>query len=326
MEIQYTPYEDKYYRELKRITLTTFKLTSFNTDPRLPPDKANKAAWELWCKPVLESDKKKYCIVALIQDNVVGYIIYGADAEYSKLLNIKIGSIILMAIDTRFQREHHIAANLLKYVLDIYTKYQIRMVTAGTDQDNLPAVINYINAGFRPVLFWTTFRYYFGNSRLKEDKDITITEKKKIKIKHLKNYTRPVSFFLDNHFDKHLKRKLDSYIRKKILSDIEKEKLQLFELKYKEKSMALVTVMKEERLSEVLERDIYKINDFIFFQKEIDMNKRLIKSFLHYLKRAYKNISIVETFVKSNDWELIETLIRANFTLVHSAVTLHKFL
>ena len=151
MNITYTQYEDKYYQDLKNITLTSFKLTSFNTDRKIPPDKANQIAWELWCNPVLTSDKNKYCIVALTKDTVVGYIIYGADAEYSKLLNLKIGSIILMAVDIKFQGKYNIAQNLLKYVLDIYNKNQIKVETAGTDLYNLPAVINYINAGFRPV-------------------------------------------------------------------------------------------------------------------------------------------------------------------------------
>ena len=325
MEVEYVPYEDKYYKDLQRITLGSFELTSFNTDSRISPEKARKVAWNLWCRPVLESDKNKYCIVALIKHNVVGYIIYGADAEYSKLLNIKIGSIILLVVDKKFQGQFHIAAHLLKYVLDIYVKYQIKVITSGTDLDNLPALINYINAGFRPILFWTTYRFYFNNKIIK-DPDITVNEIKKIKKNDLKNFSQPVSFFMDNRFDKKSRKKLDSFIRKKILSDIKKETLQLFEVTHKNKDKALFTFMKEEKLSEILEKDIYRINDIIFFQKGTNDNKKIINGFLYYLKKQYEGISIVETFIKSNDWELIETLLKSNFIPVHNAVTLHKFL
>ena len=227
-------------------------------------------------------------------------------------------------VDKKFQGHYHIAGNLLKYLLDIYKQFKIDVVTAGTDLDNLPALINYIKTDFRPELFWTTFRYYFEN-RIREDKNITVITTKDIKKHDLKHYTRPVAFLMDNRIDKKLKKKLDSYIQKKILSDIKKDKLQLFDVHDKIKNRAVFTLMKEKRHSEILEKEIYRINDIIFFQKEINTNKKLLNNFLHHLKKEYKEISIVETFVKSDDWELIETLTKTEFIPIHNAVTLHKF-
>ena len=326
MEIQYTTYDDKYYNDLKAITLTSFKLTSFNTDRKIPLDTGNQVAWELWCKPVLKSDKKKYCIVASAGNKAVAYIIYGVDIQYSRLLKLKIGSIILMAVDNKFQGDFNIARNLLKSVLNIYNKYQINVVTAGTDQDNLPAMINYINGDFKPILFWSTYRYYFKKGDLKRYKNIKVIEKKKIKSSHLKNSSRPVSFFMDRRFDRSMKRKIDSHIRKKILTDLKKEKLQLFELKFNKKSAALFSVIKEKSISKIINIDIYRINDIIFFQKEIELNTKLLHALLEYLIHTHKTISIIETFVRSNDWWIIEALIKAGFIPIHNAVTLHKFL
>ena len=328
MNINYIQYEDKYYNDLKKITHTSFELTSFNTDKQISQNQANQVAWELWCKPVLKSNKNKYCVIAVHQNKAVGYIIYGADAEYSKLLDLKIGSVILMAVDKKYQGKFNIALDLINYVLNIYKKYEMNIVTVGTDLDNLPALINYINAGFRPILFWSTFRYYYKNPQFqfKEDKSIKISKRKKVKIVNLKNFSRPVSFFMDKRFDKPLKQKIDTYIRKRILSGIKKEKLELFNIEQKKKTIGLITVMKERSLSKILDKTIYRINDIIFFHNDIDLNITILHSLLKYLLKQERDISTVEIFIKSNDWEVIEALIKAGFIPVHNSVTLHKFL
>ena len=234
-----------------------------------------------------------------------------------------------MAVTNKFQGKFNIARNLLVSVLNIYRKYQINVITAGTDSDNLPAVINYINEGFRPILFWSTYRYYYNNNNLKKHKKIRkikVLEKKKIKSACLKNSSRPVSFLLDRHFDGSIKRKIYSCIQKKILTDLKKEKLQIFESEFNKNNTALFTVIKEKSVSEILGRDMYRINDIILSGEETELNKKLLNSLLEYLTQKYEDISIIETFVKSNDWPLIEALIGSGLISVHNAVPMHKFL
>ncbi len=231
-----------------------------------------------------------------------------------------------MAVNNKFQGKFNIARNLLISVLNIYRKYQINVITAGTDSDNLPAVINYINEGFRPILFWSTYRYYYNNlKKHKKNNKIRVFEKKNIKSACLKNSSRPVSFLLDRHFDGSIKRKIYSCIRKKILADLKKEKLQIFESEFNKNNTALFTVIKEKSVSKILDRDMYRINDIILSGEETELNKKLLNSLIEYLTQKYEDISIIETFIKSNDWPLIEALIGAGFIPVHNAVTLHKF-
>ncbi|MBU1076149.1 MAG: GNAT family N-acetyltransferase, partial [Spirochaetes bacterium] len=219
MFIHYTRYEDKYFDDLKEITLTSFTLTSFNTDKKIPHAKAKQIAWELWCKPVLLSDKKKYCAVALLDEKAIGYIIYGANAFYSKILGIKIGSIILTAVHKKYQGKHKIGQTLLQYVLNIYDKFNIRFITVGTDMDNAPAFLNYIKSQFLPVLFWSTFRFY-PEKKIKRTDDVTIIEDPKISEKQLEQFNRPLSFLMDKRVPVSKKKKLEQANRKKIRADI----------------------------------------------------------------------------------------------------------
>jgi len=323
MNVEYVPYKEEYYNDLKHITLSSFQLTSFNTDRRIISAKAGEIAWGIWCRPVLESDKNQYCIVALVQNKAVGYIIYGADVELSKVLNKKIGTIILIAIDKKFQGQYRIASHLLKYVIDIYHQYKIDIITAGTDLDNLPALINYINSGFKPILFWSTFRYYFEN-RIKEDKNITIEKIYKISRHDVRHYSRPVSLLLDNRIDKSMRKKLNSYIQKSIISSI-KKKAEVYSVRDKSKNRAVFILIKEPKHSEILGKTLFRINDIIFYQENVIANCRLLNQFMHYLKREIENVSIIEVFIESNNWKMIEILNKAGMLLVHNAVTLHKF-
>ena len=214
MIINYKIYEEQYFDDLKTITLNSFELTAFNTDRNIPAQKAGEIAWELWCKPTLLSDKKKYCIIATIDDKAIGYLIYGLNAEYSSLLNKRIGYIILTAIDKNYRQKFQIAKNLIKYVINLYKRLKVDMITVGTDLDNLPAVINYINNGFRPILNWSTFRYYFQNMDTILNPEIKINSVNKININIFNKVTRPLSLLIDNQITEYQKNK-NYYLYKK---------------------------------------------------------------------------------------------------------------
>lgn len=324
--IQYKPYEDKYYQDLKKITLSAFKLTSFNTDKQIPSHKAKQIAWELWCKPVLKSDKKKYCILAVKDNKAIGYIIYGVNAEYGKILNLKIGSIILIAIDEKYQGKHKIAQTLLKYVINVYSKYHINVITVGTDIDNLPAFINYIKNGFQPMLFWSTYRIYPSDQQFKKNNNIKIKEEVKITDKILKQFHRPVSLLIDNRIKNPLKKKLAQFIRKKIAEDVKNGKIKLFSVIYKGDEIAFFTIIKENRISDILGKGLFRINDIVLLKKDNKLNKKVLNYFIIYLKNKFRNLYCIEVFIKSNNWELIKLLEQTDFHLIHNAVTLHKFM
>ncbi len=323
--IKYGIYQDIYYNDLKKITLESFELTSFCTDTELSPHTGGRIAWELWLKPVLESDKKKYCIVASTDKKAVGYIVYGADAAYSKVINKKIGNIILLAVKKEFRGKYKIAQNLVVSVLNLFKSHNFDIITVGTDLDNLPAVITYINLGFKPILCWSTFRYHFDSSpsELIPEYKIVPIDKKKLFSKFLDNLSRPVSLLIDKKIPH--KDTIVKYIKNKVLQEIENKQTNILSINYKNKISAFFSFVKKEDITRIIGKNFCTINDLIFLNKNYsEININCINTMLNYL---YNNgCRIAEIFVQSNEWQKIKYLCKAGFMPVHNAVTLHKHL
>lgn len=326
MKINYKIYEEQYFNDIKIITLISFELTAFNTDRNIPSQKAGEIAWELWCKPVLLSDKKRYCIVATVDNKAVGYLIYGLNAEYSNLLKKRIGYIILTAVNKNYRKKFQIAKNLLKYVINLYKNLKVDIISVGTDLDNLPAVINYINNGFRPILNWSTFRYYFQNIDPILNTEIQIICPNKINIRNFNKITRPLSLLIDNQINSSQKNKLTNYIKNKIKREVLSKKILPFQIRYKNKDKAFITLFYDKALSNILNKQFYRIYDIILLEDNPDFNTELITYFLNYIKNEIPNIDVIEVFTNSNNWTLIEVLTKTNFLLIHNAVTLHHHL
>ncbi len=325
--IKYQIYQDEFYDDLKQITIESFELTSFNTDLSLPKNIGGKVAWELWCKPILRSEKNKYCIVAVSNKKAVGYIIYGADADCSKVINKKIGNIILIAVKKEFRNKYNIAENLVNTVVNIFKKYEFDIITVGTDLDNLPALITYIKLGFRPILSWATFRNYFNAIKDEDTKPkimaVDKNEKKIIK-NFLENISRPTSLLIDRNISELQKKTLLIHIKEKVKEEIQNNKLNLFVIKENKKTGGFFTVIKKEDISQIIGKDFCRINDIIFLHKKEKANIRYINSILQFLKK--NGCEIVEIFVKLNEWLKIKYLCKTGFILVHNAITLHKYL
>ncbi|MDD5066323.1 MAG: GNAT family N-acetyltransferase [bacterium] len=323
MEIKYLPYEDRFFEDIRRITLTSFELTAFGTDGRIPREKALEIAWEAWCRPVLVSDKKKYCVMACTPRKAVGFIIYGANAEFSRLLDIKIGSIILMAVEKKYRGRYRIARHLLEYVFNIYKNNKVNLITVGTDQDNLPAVMSYIHSGFEPVLNWSTFRYYFKEDREYEDTDGTLVKTEKADIRFQSLPSRPVPYLCDNKLTRQQKNALLRYIIKKIKLEINGGRLEYYHIRKDSQTAGYLTLMRDKAISEVLRKSFYRINDLVFPGRDEDMNSRLLCSSLSALKKLHPSMDSLEIFIRSNDWPMIHILNHSGFTLVHNAMNLH---
>lgn len=320
--IKYGIYQDIYYNDLKKITLASFDMTSFCTDTEISPHTGSKIAWELWLKPVLESDKKRYCIVASTEKKAVGYIVYGADAAYSKVINKKIGNIILLAVKKEFRGKYKIAQNLVDSVLNIFKSHNFDIITVGTDLDNIPAVITYINSGFKPVLNWSTFRFHFGSSPPELSSEFQIMSvNKRLVSKFVDNLSRPISLLNDKNVP--YKDRIVKYIKDKVLQEIENKQLKVFGIKLKNRIYAFFSFIKREDISRIIKKNFYTVNDLIFLYKNYsEININCINSMLNYLYN--NNCRIAEIFVESNEWHKIRYLCKAGFVPVHNAVTLHK--
>lgn len=326
MIIQYKVYEDKYFNDLKHITLNSFKLTSFHVDNHLKAKKIEQVPWKQWCEPVLRSDKKKYCLVAVLDDHAVGFLIYGAHAEYSKVTGKKIGSIILLAVDKKYQGRYNIADTLLKYLFKLYKKYNFDVITVGTDLNNIPATVLYQKNAFRPVLYWSTFRYYYSDrTKKKENFNYTINERKTLLKKYHGLFKRPVSLLFDNRIEASIRKRLVQYNRDVIQKEIKERKILLFEVIKNKKKQAFFTIVRE-KVSDIIGMDFYRLNDLVFCIKDKSKYHGIISDICCFIKKKFKTVECLEIFLKADDWTLIEALNKSGFILVHHAVTLHKFM
>ena len=104
------------------------------------------------------------------------------------------------------------------------------------------------------------------------------------------------------------------------------KKLLSFQIKYKHKDVAFITLFYDKALSNILNKQFFRIYDIILLEDNQDFNIEILIHFLIYLKTELPNIDIIEVFTNSNNWSLIEVLIKTNFSLIHNAVTMHYHL
>lgn len=324
--IEYRIYEDKDYSDLERITLNSFLLTAFHTDNNIPLEKANRIAWEMWCKPVLLSPKNKCCITACVNNKAIGYLIYGINSQWSKIIKQNIGTIILMAVDQEYRSKYQVAPDLLRYVLNTYKELKISIITVGTDLDNLPALISYINTGFKPVLTWTTFRRYYQQQKNISYPGLKIDQTKSINIKICERIHRPVSLFYDHNFSEEQKNNLNRFIKKKVKQEIVSGKLTGYQIKYKHKLVFYITLYHDKLISTILQKGFYRIHDLIILTEDRKLAMEVFNYFLPALKEYHTDLEILEIFSQLNNWPLLELLSRNSFIQIHNAITLHYHL
>lgn len=323
MEIKYQQFENRFFEDLKQMTLGSFDLTSFSTDREMDGEKARLIPWEVWCRPVLLSEKKKYCIVAAAGRKAAGFIIYGAHAEYSRVLGRKAGSIILMAVEKKFRGKYRIAPHLIDHVMNIFRKNRVGLVTVGTDLDNLPALTGYINHGFRPVLSWVTLRRHLGKPEEDTDPSLLLEPARRPPSSDRLFDARPNPYLLDHKLPPAEKRRLKRHCDKSVREEIRHGRLNAYQLVSPEGAGAFVTVKKEEQISGILGKGFYRINDLHFFPAEQEHRVSLMKGMLPLLNGIYPDLGVLEVFVRANDRMLLNILIRSGFNLVHHAVNLH---
>lgn len=321
----FQPYEDKFYEDLKNITLQSFKLTSFNTDYHLPPDSGGIIGWNVWLKNVLQSEKKKSCFICVDNENkkAVGYILYGAEPNYSKIIEKKIGTIILLAVKEEYRSKHKICDELLKNVITLFNNNNFDIITVGTDLNNLPALINYIKFGFIPILFWSTYRNYFELKLIKNElyKVEEINNEESILI-FLNNFKRPNSLLIDKKIDK--KNELEEFLKEQVKYEIINQKLKLVGAYKKNELLAFCTFLYRKEISNLLKKSFVTINDLIFLTEKEEEKIFLLSSILNYFKN--NGAEVVEIFLESDRFKEIKILNECGFYLIHNAVTLHKHL
>ena len=95
-------YESRDYESVKNIVLSAFQNTAYHTDSVFTKEEADKFLWVKWAKPALTADKPK-CFVALYNNQVAGFLIYGLFPSFRKQLGFSVGNIVLLGTAEEFQ-------------------------------------------------------------------------------------------------------------------------------------------------------------------------------------------------------------------------------
>ena len=284
---------------IEKICKESFYLTAFHTDPYFKLESASSAVWEMYGRPAF-SFSKIPCLVFEEDGIVKGFLIYGFLSQLSEILNKKIASIILLAVLPSFQNKG-IGFNLVKTICKIFSKNKVQVVTVGTDLDNFYAIRLYEKIGFRPILYWNTWRFYGCN------KEESFLEKSEKEIKG-PGLLLLSSFLEDSNFNEKDKEILSSFLNLKsyskdsIVVDIDD---------------SIVVFEKNEILSSICNLNFFRLSSL--HCKEESMQKVIFES----LKFLPKGSFAVEVFVKDKDKLIEETLKSLKFNLIHKAITLH---
>jgi len=223
------------------------------------------------------------------------------------------------------KKELHNSGQKIGYTLvyncqSFFQKNNVKLVSVGTDLNNLSALKIYTSAGFYPALFWSTWRYH-------SVPDVSFPEE----------INGQAVFALPEEAKKKAGLRLVSFLDDPYFSDDEKQKIREWYLKPREsldlvplevaetrnygKSMGFCLLEKEKAISEITGRPIFRIND-LFYSNPSDIPV-LVKGVLKYCASIAKTFS-VEMFTRSDDWQTAKALASESFFPVHNAVTLHN--
>lgn len=326
MNFEIRNYQQTDFEAIKEITQRSFKLASYAVDYRFSADCQKKIAWELWAKPALLKNNPA-CIVATVDNEISGFLIWGAHSNYSEALGMKIGSIILIATKPGF----NLGTKLIGELIERFKNLNIKLITVGTDSDNLSALGIYEKFGFRTILNWATFRYYSDDiekNYFPENKQIEISEYNGEDIEHLLEFLgRPNSFLVDKRLPDAGVSKILSLSKSDIKNSINSGKLKTFIAKQNNKILAFLTIEYEKFISDLVSRDIYRINDLSVQPDNRNQNigYTMLKRAKEYIRSISKNF-VIEIFCALNNYNMLRLLTKNNFYLAHCAVNLHKII
>lgn len=141
--------------KIKEISKISFINDRFHNDPLISNEIANQIYYE-WMENSCKNDHETIVTALNKNDNPLGFVI----CQTSNILNLKIGTIVLIAVDNK-QRKRNIGYNMLIKSLKRFKDSNIDVVQVGTQLSNIPAQRLYLKMGFKPVSTTTTLRKYY---------------------------------------------------------------------------------------------------------------------------------------------------------------------
>ncbi|HOG64568.1 MAG TPA: GNAT family N-acetyltransferase [Spirochaetota bacterium] len=322
------------YRKLGELTKRSFLLNAWHIDAHLPRPLGGEVFFQTVATRALHENSNS-CLVARFRQQPVGYIIYGVDAQIGRQLGVSAATIILFCVDESFQGKA-IGERLLDRACILLGSRGVRLLTVGTDANNLPALTVYQRNGFVTRLNWATWRLYPGFHRSPVaapfrvepwsgdeavfdlcrliDRPLSWFRDKRLSSSGLAEFRRSLAKLLAQHISDRrsmaLVAKAGGFFRERIVGMLVWEEDGSVEKYYNTKEM---------------DKRIYRVTDILVDRPSRGQGvaSQLLSAFCDM---AASRSHCIEAWVAMDDWASINVVSKCSFRPVHMATVLHRWL
>lgn len=316
---------------LQEMTENSFLLNSFNVDSHLPHLLKGELFFENMAKRAMEEHANS-CLVARRGKTPVGYLIFGTDASLSETFGFTTAAIILFCVKEGLQGRK-IGRALLSRTFALLRKHNIRLISVGTDGNNIAALNLYQNYGFRTRLNWGTYRYYpeYPPPPPLPDRPPIRPYAGERGIEKLTRYTdRPIAFFREQKIHPRNMVRFRQSVTATVCDGIITGKYGTLVIPgrgfLKERINALLTYEEEPSVEKFFNRGgirkkIFRVNDIITHPGV--RNRGLGTALLDTFVRQVHDYHFIEIWIAMDNWPMINIASRCGFRLAHLATVLH---
>ena len=334
MHITVENYHPEDFNSLQEMTSNSFLLNSFNVDSHLPHLLKGELFFENMARKAMQ-DHSNSCLVARLNGEAVGYLIYGVDKNLSEAFDFRTGAIILFCVREDMQGKK-VGKTLLEHTLRFLRQNNVKLVSVGTDGNNIAALNLYQNSGFRTRLNWGTFRLYpdFPLPPPPAEKIGVIPFAGERGIERLTRYTeRPIAFFRENKIHRRNMVKFRNIISQTVKDGINSGKYGTLLIKekrlLKDRVSAFLTYEEEPSVEKFFNRGnvkkrIFRVNDIVTHPDS--RNKGMGTALLDTFVRSAGENHFIEIWISMDNWPMLNVAARCGFRLAHLATVLHCFL
>ena len=334
MQITVENYHPKDFSSLEKMTQNSFLLNSFNVDSHLPHLLKGELFFENMARKAMQNHSNS-CLVARRNGEAVGYLIYGIDQNLSKAFGFRTGAIILFCVREDMQGKK-VGKALLEHTIRFLRGNGVRLISVGTDGNNIAALNLYQNFGFRTRLNWGTFRLYpnFPMPPAIKNKPAVVPFAGERGIEQLTRYTeRPIAFFRENKIHPRNMVKFRNMISDIVKDGITGGKCGTLLIKekrlLKDRVSAFLTYEEEPSVEKFfnkgnIKKRIFRVNDIVCHPNA--RNRGLGTALLDTFVRSTGEHHFIEAWISMDNWPMLNVAARCGFRLAHLATVLHCFL
>lgn len=316
---------------VERIAKEQFALNAFSVDGHLPRPLYGELFFESIVQRAMEQSGAPL-LTARADGQVAGFIVYAVDRNLGSVCGVPLGSVLLFGVDPQY-RGRGVARALLQRVLQQLADDGMRLVTVGTDADNLPALQLYQDHGFRSRLNWTTWRWYpgfgIGLHLHPEAAGIQIRPfaGEPAALKAVQYIERPLAVLRDSTVPASGKVQLMAQLRRRAAEKLASGEMQALvawdQSRLRSRPAGILIWNREERVERLYagQGRMFRIQDFAV--EPGYRGRGLGRALLQSLTARAGNCLFAEAWAAADDWPATNALAAAGFRPVHTATVLH---